>query len=160
MRIAPNGRSEATLRQDAAALLKGCQQHFKSGVKRVSNISAVVPPARKSYFQTACTGLVTAREYQEFLARLKVILEEFPLSGDFFTWYMHPDRAPMIFASQSTMDPEVAAKLPNDTNPEEAQHNKLYHITGESLDFSQGLYGLWHYSEYWLRVWTGSQGKS
>ncbi|KAF9236620.1 hypothetical protein BU15DRAFT_49826 [Melanogaster broomeanus] len=61
-----DSRSEEDLRQGAAALLKGCQQHFRSQVTRVSKISAAVPPNQRDHFKDRVLALQDAITKEDF----------------------------------------------------------------------------------------------
>ncbi|KAJ7369161.1 hypothetical protein DFH08DRAFT_676465, partial [Mycena albidolilacea] len=49
--FAPRRRNENELKEAAAALLKGCRQHFSNQITRVAKISRIVGPERQSRFR-------------------------------------------------------------------------------------------------------------
>lgn len=126
---------------------------------RVASISGVVPIQSKQRFQHLCMGLTKVADIQDLRHRANAIIEEFPLTRDFMTWWLHPDRAPLIFAADRVMDPGTFSRLPETTNAEESQHNKLYSISGRGNDFLEGAEGLHTYSEYCLRMYLASRSK-
>jgi hypothetical protein len=156
----PDGRSEDELRKTGANLLKGCAQHFRVSARRVSNISAIVAPARKVHFQGRVQELMEAPSHQDFLSRVALLRREYPDAHNWIDWWVVPDRAKMIFPSEREMDETLAAKLPNDTNPGEAQHNKLYHIGGQYLTLIDGLHHLVAYCESFENLYKLTSGMS
>ncbi|KAG1894497.1 uncharacterized protein F5891DRAFT_1062517 [Suillus fuscotomentosus] len=53
-----DSRSQAELEDAAGALLKGCQQHYRSQVTRVKKINGVIDPAKADNFQSRALALL------------------------------------------------------------------------------------------------------
>lgn len=64
---ADNEFTKEELAAEAEALLKGCRQHFRSGITRVGKISGVVPIHLKDAFQNRAESLVEAETTEDFI---------------------------------------------------------------------------------------------
>ncbi|KAG0691978.1 hypothetical protein DFH29DRAFT_1074083 [Suillus ampliporus] len=92
-----DSRTEEELRGAAAALLKGCQQHFRSQVTRVSKISAAVPPELRDHFKDRAMSLLDAGTLDEFKRIAQALLDDFPLTEKWLWWWMRDQHAKMLF---------------------------------------------------------------
>ena len=120
-----NTRSSEELHKASLLLLKGCLQHFCSGVTRVKKISGAIPPALADAFEAQALALLQADNVEQFLSRTKVILHDFPKTEAWLQWWMRPSHASMLFVSLHRMEPELWESIPDTTNAEEAMHWKL-----------------------------------
>ncbi|KAH6874620.1 hypothetical protein BKA70DRAFT_1449290 [Coprinopsis sp. MPI-PUGE-AT-0042] len=73
-----NELTEEELMAEAEALLKGCRQHFNSGITRVKKISGVVPVHLKAAFQHRAESLVGAETTEEFIRLGEFLPRDFP----------------------------------------------------------------------------------
>ena len=58
-RIPENDRDEDSLRDTAQRILRGCKEHFRSGVTRLSRINGVIPPGSWEVFIERALALVS-----------------------------------------------------------------------------------------------------
>jgi hypothetical protein len=127
------------LRTEARSLLKGCAQHFKAGVVRVSNISAAVPPSEKHRFRDMGLGLLNATDHEDLIRRAAAITDEFPDTTSFFEWWLMPERAGKLFPPEMRMQERLAQLIPDSTNAVESQHRKIYIALGKNHPLILGL---------------------
>ncbi len=124
-----NKYTKAELQNQANELLKGCRQHFRRQVIRVSNISAVVNPSDKTQFRTRVMHLLDVESPDLFRQEVDVLLDLFPKTSPFFKWWLTKEHILMLFPWAQN-DRELFDKLDKTTNPAEAMHNKLYVACG------------------------------
>lgn len=151
-----NSRSSDELDEAAKSLLKGCLQHFRSGVTRVKKISGAVPPSLADAFEARALALLKADDVEQFALRAKVILRDFPKTEAWLRWWMRPSHASMLFVSQRIMEPAIWESIPDTTNAEEAMHWKLYAAAGRNHELLEGMYALYSVALYYQRIYTGS----
>jgi len=66
-----NDRTDAQLRIDAGHILRGCKEHFQSGVTRISRIGGVVPVDKRQDFIQRATGLLSSPTNEDFLEQAR-----------------------------------------------------------------------------------------
>lgn len=137
-------------------LLKGCRQHFRSGVTRISKINGVVPQGSTEAFKGRVDALLEADDVEMFMSRAEVVIREFPRTETWLRWWMRDAHASMLFTSQRKMEPHIWEQMPDTTNAGEAMHWKLYSAAGRNLNLMVGLHGLHAIAEYFLRIYTAS----
>ena len=104
--------------------MKGCQQHFRSGVTRLARIGGVVPVGQEQRFRRLTARLIEAPDLDTFYDTADTILRDFKSVKPWLQWWMREEHATMLFESQRRMDPILWKSLPNTTNAEEAMHFK------------------------------------
>jgi hypothetical protein len=155
--LRPNdSRSVDELNSASQKLLKGCGQHFRAGVTRISKISGVIPQGSAESFKSRVAALLEAPDIETFLSCAEVVIRAFPKTETWLQWWMRDAHASMLFASQRKMDPHIWDRMPDTTNAEEAMHWKLYSAVGRNLSLMEGLRGLHAVAEYYLRIYTAS----
>jgi hypothetical protein len=137
-----NTRSQKELQDAAEILLRGCREHFRAGVTRISKISAVIPPEMTDAFKKRAMSLLDVLDQTEFLSLTNLLVRDFPNIKSWMNWWMRESHASMLFLSQRKMDPELWESIPETTNAEEAMHWKMYSATGRDHDFLEGLSAL------------------
>lgn len=155
-----NLRTMPQLRNDAKNLLKGCVEHFRAGVVRVSNISGAIHPADKHKFRSRTLGLLEAKDHEDFVARAEVVMRDYPMSISFLSWWLMSDHAEMLFPTERKMDLHLSLRLPDSTNAEEAQHNKLYVGVGRKHALIDGLRHLASYLKLYHRQYLHASSES
>jgi hypothetical protein len=85
----------------------------------------------------------------EFLSHADQFIAEFPLAENWIRWWMRPSHATMLFKSHRVMTPELWNSLPDSTNPQEAQHFKLYMGVGKNHALLAGLEGVKKFMEHY-----------
>ncbi|KXN89732.1 hypothetical protein AN958_05272 [Leucoagaricus sp. SymC.cos] len=125
-------RTPEELRRVALTLLRGCEVHFKSGGQKMSKVSGAVPVHRKKYFLRQVYGLLDVPDYKTFREQAKHIMQEFPLTDNWLSWWLEEDNASILFKPLREMPEELAKTIPNSTNAEESMHWKQ-HTKGEAL---------------------------
>ncbi|KAI0737390.1 hypothetical protein C8Q80DRAFT_1125393 [Daedaleopsis nitida] len=130
-------RSPDVLRTAAEHLLKGCQQHFRSGVTRLSRIGSVVEPEKERRFRTLTEDLLSADNLEEFRLTAHDVLNEFPRLAPWLNWWLRDEHASMLFQSHRRMEPILWESVPSTTNAEEAMHFKIYNAVGKNHNFME-----------------------
>lgn len=151
-----NERTTEQLNEAATSLLKGCLQHFRSGIARVKRISGVIPPDRADAFEARVLALLTAPDSNEFRARGAVVIRDFPQSKTWLQWWMRESHASMLFTSERKMEPEIWESIPDSTNAEEAMHWKMYCAAGRDHDLMDGLLALNAVAAHFRCLYTGT----
>ena len=151
-----NTRSSEELHEASLLLLKGCLQHFRSGVTRVKKISGAVPPSLADAFEARALALLQGDDVKQFLSCTKVILCDFPKTEAWLWWWMRSSHASLLFVSQRRMEPELWESIPDTTNVEEVMHWKLYVAAGCNHDFLEGMYALYSVASYYQRIYSAS----
>jgi hypothetical protein len=83
-----NTHTISELQSAAETLLCGCSEHFRSGVTRISKISAVVPAGKGEAFKSRALALLDAPDTDQFLLRAALISRDFPLTAPWLNWWM------------------------------------------------------------------------
>ncbi|KIK62151.1 hypothetical protein GYMLUDRAFT_994919, partial [Collybiopsis luxurians FD-317 M1] len=136
-------RSESQLRNVAGSLLEGCHYHFHKSIHQMARIGNIVSPDTKGSFWKLCDSLTTMENHAEFNHTVAAIQRQWPKASQWLSWWLAPDHAHMLFPSQRTMPENLADKLPDTTNAEEAMHATIYRIVGSLHNpLFQGLDGL------------------
>lgn len=154
-----NQRTEDELRVVGQSLLKGCREHFRAGITRVSRISAAVSPEMAPSFVARARALLNAPNSEEFASRAALVVSEYPKLKAWMDWWTRPEHAAMLFDSERTMDTKLWESMPDTNNAEEAMHWKLYSACGRDHDLLEGLMGLYAVSEYYERMFTATQSE-
>ncbi|KAF7295711.1 hypothetical protein MIND_01111500 [Mycena indigotica] len=94
---AADGRTPAQLLQAATSLLKGCKQHFATQVERLSKVSGVVAPDRKSEFKKLTYSLLKADTMDSLNITVAELKRDFPHAKAWVEWWMRPAHAVMLF---------------------------------------------------------------
>jgi hypothetical protein len=135
-------RDELVLRDSAESLLKGCAEHFRQAVSRVSVKHAVVDPTRHDDFMRRAIRLSKVSSYDEYERVARALINEFPRITMFLAWWLRPLRAKMIMKSQRVMEEELWHSLPDTTNAQEAAHWAMYRAAGTDHSLLSGLEAL------------------
>jgi len=154
-----NTRSLKELQDAAEILLRGCREHFRAGVTRISKISAVIPPEMADTFKNRALALLDVLDQTEFLSLTTLLLRDFPMVKSWLSWWMRESHASMLFLSQRKMDPDLWNSIPETTNAEEAMHWKMYSAAGRDHDFLEGMNSLYAIAQYYQRIHTATQSK-
>jgi hypothetical protein len=152
-------RSESDLREAARRVLRGCKEHFRAGVTRLSRINGVIPPATREIFVSRALELVSTPTSEEFLEYARLIIRDFPETATWLAWWLRPAHASMLFESQKVMDPKIWESIPDTTNAEEAMNWKLYSAAGRNHDFFNGLNGLYAVGVYYTNLYSAHTRK-
>jgi hypothetical protein len=102
----PISALKKSLTLHAQKLLRGCKEHFRAGVTRISRINAVVPPEKSEVFVQRALALVSASSHDEFVERAQLIVQDYPRTLSWLAWWLRPAHASMLFESQRIMDIE------------------------------------------------------
>ena len=151
-----DARSLEALSTAAGKLLRGCQEHFRAAVTRVSRINGAVPPDMKEAFTKRALALLHCSNSDDFNLRANLIVHDFPPLKSWMEWWMCPAHASMLFESERQMDIEIWESIPKTTNAEEAMHWKLYSGCGRDHGFMEGMLSLYKVAEYYQRLLEGS----
>jgi hypothetical protein len=132
-------RSDAELHLVAETLIKGCQEHYRAGVTRISKISAIIPPDQKEDFQYTAMQLLKKESAQAFMEATKELGKQYPELNDWIAWWSRPAVARQLFKSHREMDEDIWNSMPDTNNAEEAMHGKIYRAVGKDLDILKGI---------------------
>lgn len=155
-----DGRSEDELKTAAKAVLKGCREHFCAGVTRLSKVSKVISPEKSETFRRRALSLMDLTSSEVFLEEATKLERDFEGIGPWIEWWMRPDHAAMLFASERTMEAELWDMLPETTNAEEAMHFRFYTAVGTHHKFMDGLGKLWKIADTFTRLLNAVRGMS
>lgn len=99
-----------------------CIVHWARSVCRIRRNHAIVKVQRSEEFKKLCDLLTTDMERRAFDELVQQIKKEFPKCTKWLDWYLHPDRAKMIFPA---MAEEEFASDGRDTNAQESMGRTL-----------------------------------
>jgi hypothetical protein len=140
--IPGNVKTRDELEGLAESLLKGCHQHFRRQVDRVSKISAVVSPPLKDAFTNMCLKLAHTTDETEFQKSALYLNNEFPLARPWLAWWLRSEHAQEVFPACARMSEELWHSLPDTTNAGESIHNQLMQICKSNHTLVDGLYAV------------------
>ncbi|ESK87120.1 hypothetical protein Moror_11896 [Moniliophthora roreri MCA 2997] len=134
-------RNNEELRTAAAALLRGCAQHFRNQVTRVKRIVAIIPLDQQAKFKALSHDLLNVKTVQDFQTKAHKISTQFPHAKRWVEWWARPEIAHMLVidlgSKSSSSDTRV--NLPDTTNPQEAAHFSMYSKQGKRHELLTGL---------------------
>jgi hypothetical protein len=151
-----NTRTRQELQVSAEHLLRGCREHYRAGVTRVSRMSAAVPPHMAEEFKARALSLLDLADSDEFRAQAKLIVQDFPKLKPWMEWWRRPSHSPMLFESERKMDIELWNSIPATTNAEESMHWKLYSACGRDHLFIEGMYSLYKFCFHYERLYEAA----
>ncbi|KAI0683221.1 hypothetical protein BC835DRAFT_1296586, partial [Cytidiella melzeri] len=140
------------LRKAAQKLLRGCREHFRANVTRISRIDAVVPHDSATAFKSQTNALLEAPDSKTFLELASALLKSFPKVAPWLSWWLKEEHASMLFTSQRKMSEFIWDLIPETTNAEEAMHWKLYSAVGRNHTLLEGLQALSKVADYYQRL--------
>ncbi|KAF8886874.1 hypothetical protein CPB84DRAFT_1535529 [Gymnopilus junonius] len=152
-----NKRTRQELQVAAERLLKGCREHFRAGVIRISKISGVIPPNMRDEFIARALALLDAPSSEDFIALVNLLVRDFPKTKSWMDWWVRPSVASMLFESERKMNTDLWDSLPDDNNAEEAMHWKLYSACGRDHELLEGFYSLYSVAVYFERLHAGAR---
>ena len=127
------------------SLLKGCYQHFHTGITRLKRIGGVVQPQLQDTFESHALGLLEAINAEAFKAHAAALIHDFPGVKNWMDWWQQDRPSRMLFKPFRTMKEDLWKQLPDTTNAEEAMHFRLYSGLGRNLGLMEGLEGLFSF---------------
>lgn len=154
-----DGRTKDELCTAAKLLLKGCKQHYQSGVTRVKKIGAVVQGRPDLFASLANELLSEGIDLKAFNKLTDNIFKEFPAANDWLEWWLRDSHAPAIFPARRIMGKSVWDSIPATTNAEEAMHNKIYHGVGQKHTLMDGLRALVKFCDHYKRLYEGAESE-
>ncbi|CAA7263522.1 unnamed protein product [Cyclocybe aegerita] len=93
-------RTVEELHLAAEHLTRGCQEHYRASVTRVSRIGGAVPPEKVDAFKDRALGLLNAPDSDAFLERASLLIRDFPSLKSWMAWWMRPSNASRLFESE------------------------------------------------------------
>ncbi|KAF5333144.1 hypothetical protein D9611_002817 [Ephemerocybe angulata] len=128
------------LREEAKSLEVGCEYHFWAQATRVQETAALVDQNRVSDFAYILRKMVSRKtssdDFDLLVARFR---REFPDAAGWLSWWIQPAILGMVFPAKSTIDPDVAKKVPSTSNAAEHGHSLLNHAVGSGNDLLEGI---------------------
>ncbi|CAJ0632045.1 4275_t:CDS:2 [Entrophospora sp. SA101] len=79
------------LRNEAKTLLKGCEEHFRQSITRISKNHAVVKHETSKKFESMALELLEIDEKEEFYKNVKIIQETWPNTTSWLEWWVYTD---------------------------------------------------------------------
>lgn len=153
-----DGQSEEELKAAAKAVLKGCREHFRAVVTRLSKVSKIISSENSDAFRRRALALLDLSSSKQFLQEAKKLERDFDGIGPWIEWWTRPDHAAMLFASERTMEPELWDMIPETTDAEEAMHFRFYKAVGTHHKFMDGLGKLWTIADSFTRLFNAVRG--
>lgn len=153
-------RTRQELQTAAERLLKGCREHFRGNVTRISRISGVVPPDMANEFVNRAMALLDAPDSKSFIKHAERLVRDFPKTKPWMKWWMRPSVASMLFESARKMDIDIWESIPDDNNAEEAMHWRLYRACGRNHELIEGLYALYKVAIYFEKQYDNELSMS
>ncbi|KAF8962433.1 hypothetical protein BDZ97DRAFT_1759284 [Flammula alnicola] len=83
-----NTRNRQELQVAAERLLKGCREHYRAGVTRVSRISGAVPPGMAHAFTSRALALLDLPNSEEFISQSALLVQDFPKLATWMEWWI------------------------------------------------------------------------
>lgn len=145
-------RTRQELQVAAERLLKGCREHFRAGVTRISRIGGAVDASMTETFVGRALALLDAPTSQDFVVHATRLTRDFPKLKSWMDWWMRPSVASMLFESERKMDTELWNSMPLDNNAEESMHWKLYSACGRNHEFLEGMHSLFAVAAHFERI--------
>lgn len=136
-----DNRPNAELSEEFSVLVKGCEHHYRTGVRQLA--MSVIPPEERSLFKEQAMALVTAATEEEFQEISKTLLQQYPIITGWLEWWQRVPTRRKLFAAYKIMDDSLNRSMPSTNNPEEALHFKFYKSVGKHHPLMKGLRGLW-----------------
>ena len=99
-----------------------CEVHFDRSLARISNNHSIVPHQRKADFVKMVKELLENLTVDEFNKKTDAIMKEFKHSKNWLNWYLHSDRAPLIFPAMGKV---TFMENRNHTNSQESMGNLI-----------------------------------
>ncbi|RDX39611.1 hypothetical protein OH76DRAFT_1424204 [Lentinus brumalis] len=93
-------RTTDDLKAAAEGLLKGCKQHFRTGIARLTRMGGVILQGEDKQFRRLTKALLNTKDLDVFYTTGKKIIKDFPKVAPWFEWWMRPEHASMLFESQ------------------------------------------------------------
>ena len=81
----------------AWSLLKGCLQHWKESVSRISRNYRIVPPEKSAEFHGLIKMMYCAQTAEEFEQIKGLIMVNFPNTSDWLHWWSRTGHAEILF---------------------------------------------------------------
>ncbi|KAF8988920.1 hypothetical protein BDQ17DRAFT_1257419, partial [Cyathus striatus] len=154
-----DARTLEELSEAAISLLKGCREHFRANITRISCIHGVVSPERVPEFKKRMLALLNCGGVHQFRKDVQTVLYDFPLARPWLNWYLRESTASMLFVSKRTMEPAIWDSMSETTNAAEAQHWKIYCTQGRDHLFENGLYSLHAVAESYDMLFKASTSR-
>src|SRR2546423_14776614 len=79
----------SSLEKEAKALLKGCQEHFRQSITRISRNHAIIEHDSASKFQLTTLGLLKIDNEEKFYQQVKVIQDNWPKAVTWLEWWVY-----------------------------------------------------------------------
>ncbi|KAJ3563967.1 hypothetical protein NP233_g8597 [Leucocoprinus birnbaumii] len=153
-------RSDQERREAAMKLLKGCAQHFRSGITRAKN---VVDPVDQEEFIQSMLALTEAEDLVTMKEQGKKIVDRFKDTAAFVLFWTSNLIGPMLLRARRLMDEKLWDSTPNSTNAQESFHYWLYRAIGIAHSVFSGLDGLFrvamHFESQFLDLERGIRVK-
>ena len=115
-----------SLENEAKALLKGCQEHFRQSITRVSRNHAIIEHDSALQFQSTVLELLKINNEEEFYQQVKAIQDKWPKANSWIEWWVYTDAGKMLFRALSPMNENLSNLLPSTTNAQESMHRRYY----------------------------------
>lgn len=131
-------RNEEEVEAEAHSLIKGCLQHYRASIDRLTKDSGLVPHELRREFRQMAMALVDA-SMDTFKQIQEEIGEKFPVLQPWLAWWTRKETAQKIFSAYKTMDAELDKCMPSTNNAEEAMHFKFYKSVGKHHPLMEGL---------------------
>jgi hypothetical protein len=130
----------------ATSYIRGCQIHYFRSVVRIARIQSVVPPDQSSQFVQLVTELVNC-EISRFKEIIDIIKLSYPLTEKWLNWYLHEDRAKLIYKCYSQLGSKWNTTIGNTNAQEGTGRDIKFTATSTRLSLFQVVDHLHRYTQ-------------
>lgn len=128
-----------------------------AGVKQISKISSIIQPYSSDQFAGECKKPLTIECKKDFDQAIRGLIQSYPQTEGFFSWWLQPIHAQILFTSQKGMSQELWDSLPATTNVEESLHWKFYTTVGKDHASPEGICALYQIAQTMEAKWMAAQ---
>ena len=117
---------EEKLRNEARLLHRGCREHFRGSVSRISHDGWYISPSSQLAFENLAARMCDTPSSVEYRQIVSEIQQRWPNTKTWMAWWIRPDNSRLIMQSQMEMTAELQIETQASTNGEEALHHVIY----------------------------------
>ncbi|KAI0026822.1 hypothetical protein K488DRAFT_37642, partial [Vararia minispora EC-137] len=112
--------------EEASQVLRGCDFHWKNSIIRVGRTAALVPVEQRAHFRSLTERLTTVTDPNALEHCCRQLYEGYPHLHHWFSWWLCPDVARMIFPAFNPSMNNLWSHMPTTSNAIEAQHSLIH----------------------------------
>lgn len=137
----------AVAKETCKQLLRGCVEHYRASITRISRNNAIVSINQKDNFCSLALSLLKISDILEYEQVISNLLSQFPNCKKWLKWWITPEHRQLIFPS--FQDKTLGDKpIVETTNAQEAMHSIYYQLYDDKCELFVGLTVLILFSKY------------